>query len=89
MQTWLMIFSIVAAIALVVQGAMLIALFFEIRQTNKKVNGLVTDLHALITPLPRDQRAKRRTEPPEAPAKPGEPTPPHAPPPPPPHPPSP
>ena len=47
------------------------------------------DLHALITPLPRDQRAKRRTEPPEAPAKPGEPTPPHAPPPPPPHPPSP
>jgi hypothetical protein len=38
METWLMIFSIVAALALVVQGAMLIALFFEVRQTNKKVN---------------------------------------------------
>jgi len=51
MQTWLMIFSIVAAIALVVQGAMLIALFFELRQTNRKVNGLVTDLHARVGPI--------------------------------------
>jgi hypothetical protein len=51
METWLMIFSIVAAIALVVQGAMLIALFFEIRETNKKVNGLVTDLHTRIGPI--------------------------------------
>jgi len=46
-----MIFSIVAAIALVVQGAMLIALFFEIRETNKKVNGLVTDLHTRVGPI--------------------------------------
>lgn len=51
MQTWLMIFSIVAAIALVVQGAMLIAMFFELRQTNRKVNGLVTDLHARVGPI--------------------------------------
>ncbi|HKV25444.1 MAG TPA: DUF948 domain-containing protein [Candidatus Acidoferrum sp.] len=51
MQTWLMIFSIVAAIALVVQGAMLIGLFFEVRQTNRKVNGLVTDLHARVGPI--------------------------------------
>ena len=51
MQTWLMIFSIVAAIALVVQGAMLIALFVEIRQTNKKVNSLVTDLHVRVGPI--------------------------------------
>lgn len=46
-----MIFSIVAAIALVVQGAMLIALFFEIRQTNRKVSSLVTDLHARAGPI--------------------------------------
>jgi len=46
-----MIFSIVAAIALVVQGGMLIALFIEIRQTNRKVNGLVTDLHARVGPI--------------------------------------
>ena len=51
MQTWLMIFSIVAAMALIIQGAMLIALFFEVRQTNKKVNGLVTDLHTRIGPI--------------------------------------
>src|SRR4029077_17464802 len=51
METWLMIFSIVAAIALVVQGGMLIALFIEIRQTNRKVNGLVTDLHARGGPI--------------------------------------
>jgi hypothetical protein len=51
MQTWLMIFSIVAAIMLVVQGAMLIAMFFELRQTNRKVNGLVTDLHARVGPI--------------------------------------
>ena len=46
-----MIFSIVAAITLVVQGAMLIALFIEIRQTNRKVNGLVTELHARVGPI--------------------------------------
>ncbi|HMD41098.1 MAG TPA: hypothetical protein VKH15_17560 [Candidatus Acidoferrum sp.] len=51
MQTWLMIFSIVASVALIVQGAMLIALFFEIRETNKKVNGLVTDLHTRVGPI--------------------------------------
>lgn len=46
-----MIFSIVAAITLVVQGAMLIALFFEIRQTNKKVNSLVGDLQTRVGPI--------------------------------------
>ncbi|HYL64417.1 MAG TPA: hypothetical protein VE077_17525 [Candidatus Methylomirabilis sp.] len=51
MQTWLMIFSIVAAAALVVQGAMLIGLFFEIRETNKKVNGLVGDLQTRVGPI--------------------------------------
>jgi hypothetical protein len=51
MQAWLMIFSIVASAALVVQGAMLIAMFFEISETNKKVNSLVTDLHARVGPI--------------------------------------
>lgn len=51
MNTSLVVFSIVAAIALVVQGAMLIALFFEIRETNKKVNGLVGDLHTRVGPI--------------------------------------
>jgi hypothetical protein len=51
MQTWLMIFSIVASITLIVQGVMLTALFFEIRKTNRKVDGLVTDLHTRVGPI--------------------------------------
>lgn len=47
----LMIFSIVASITLVVQGAMLAALFFEIRKTNKKVDGLIGDLHTRVGPI--------------------------------------
>ena len=46
-----MIFSIVAAITLIVQGAMLSALFFELRRTNKKVDGLVTDLQTRVGPI--------------------------------------
>ncbi len=51
MQTWLMIFSIVASITLIVQGVMLTALFFEARKTNKKVDGLLTDLHTRVGPI--------------------------------------
>jgi uncharacterized membrane-anchored protein YhcB (DUF1043 family) len=51
MNFWLMTFSIVASIALVVQGAMLIALFFEVRETNRKVNGLVGDLQTRVGPI--------------------------------------
>jgi len=51
METWLMIFSIVAAIALVLQGAMLIALFFEIRETNKKLNNFVGELQTRVGPI--------------------------------------
>ena len=51
MQTLLMVFSILTAIALVVQCGMLIALFFEIRETNKKVNGLLSDLNTRVGPI--------------------------------------
>lgn len=51
MQTWLMVFSMVAAIALVIQVAILTALFFEMRQTNRKVNSLVTDLQTRVGPI--------------------------------------
>lgn len=46
-----MVFSIVASITLIVQGAMLIALFVEIRKTNKKVNTLVGDLQTRVGPI--------------------------------------
>lgn len=51
MQFWMEFFSIVAAIALVVQVGILTALFFEMRKTNRKVNGLVTDLQTRVGPI--------------------------------------
>ena len=41
MQVWLEFFSIVAAIALVVQVVILTALFFQMRRTSENVNRLV------------------------------------------------
>jgi uncharacterized protein YoxC len=51
MQLWLEIFSIVAALALVVQVVILTALFFELRRTTEKMNQLVGDLHARVGPI--------------------------------------
>ena len=51
MQNWLIVFCIIAAIALVIQVAILTALFFEMRQTNRKVNALVSDLQTRVGPI--------------------------------------
>jgi len=54
MQFWLEIFfSIVAAIALVVQVVILTALFFffQLRRTTESVNRLVGDLHSRVGPI--------------------------------------
>ena len=51
MQFWLELFSIVAAIALVVQVVILAALFFHLRRTTKNVNRLVGDLHSRVGPI--------------------------------------
>src|SRR6202171_2345077 len=51
MEFWLQVFSIVAAIALVVQVIILGALFFELRRTTEKVNKLVGDLQTRVGPL--------------------------------------
>jgi hypothetical protein len=51
MQTSIVIFSIVAAIALVVQVAILIGLFLQVTRTTESVNRLVTDLHTRIGPI--------------------------------------
>ncbi len=51
MQFWLEVFSIVAAIALVVQVVILTALFFEIRRTTENVNRLAGDLQSRVGPL--------------------------------------
>jgi uncharacterized protein YoxC len=51
MQVWLEIFSIVAAIALIVQVVILTALFFEFRRTTQNINRLVGELHTRVGPI--------------------------------------
>ena len=51
MQFWLEFFSIVAAVALVVQVVILTALFFQMRRTTENVNRLVGDLQSRVGPI--------------------------------------
>ena len=51
MQFWVAFFSIVAAIALVVQVVILTALFFQMRRTSENVNRLVGDLQTRVGPI--------------------------------------
>jgi len=51
MQFWMQFFSIVAAIALVVQVAILIALFLQLKRTTESINKMVTDLHQRMGPI--------------------------------------
>jgi uncharacterized protein YoxC len=51
MQFWLEIFSIVAAIALVVQVVILTLLFFELRRTTENTNRLMMDLQSRVGPI--------------------------------------
>jgi uncharacterized protein YoxC len=51
MQFWMEFFSIVAAIALVVQVAILIGLFVQLRKTTESINRMVTDLHTRMGPI--------------------------------------
>jgi len=51
MQVWLEIFSIVAALALVVQVVILTALLFQMRRTTDNVNRLVTEMQSRMGPI--------------------------------------
>jgi uncharacterized protein YoxC len=51
MQFAIEIFSIVAAVALVVQVAILIALFLQLKRTTESINKMVTDLHTRMGPI--------------------------------------
>jgi len=51
MEFWMEFFSIVAAIALVVQVAILIALFVQLKRTTESINKVVTDLHTRMGPI--------------------------------------
>src|SRR5213593_4822336 len=51
MQFWLEVFSIIAAIALVVQVVVLTLLFFQLKRTSENTNRLVTDLQSRVGPI--------------------------------------
>ncbi len=51
MQFWVEFFSIIAAIALVVQVVILTALFFQLRRTTENMNRLVGELHSRVGPI--------------------------------------
>src|ERR1700680_700060 len=51
MQTWIAIFVIVAAVAIVVQAAILTALFLQMRRTMERVDQLTGDLQSRGGPI--------------------------------------
>jgi uncharacterized protein YoxC len=51
MQVWLEIFSIVAALALVVQVIILVALLFQMRRTTDNVNRMVNEVQSRMGPI--------------------------------------
>lgn len=51
MQFWMEFFSIIAAIALVVQVGILIGLFLQLKRTTESINRMVNDLHTRMGPI--------------------------------------
>ena len=51
MQVWLEIFSIVAALALVVQVVILSVLLFQMRRTTENVNHLISEMQSRMGPI--------------------------------------
>jgi len=51
MQFWMEFFSIVAAIALVVQVAILIGLFVQLRKTTESISRMISDMHERMGPI--------------------------------------
>ena len=51
MELWLEVFSIVAAVALVVQVVILTALLFQMRRTTDNVNRLVSEMQSRMGPI--------------------------------------
>lgn len=51
MNTWIAAFIVLAAVAIVVQAAILIALFFEIRQLSERLDRFTQDLQMRLMPI--------------------------------------
>jgi uncharacterized protein YoxC len=51
MQTWIAVFIVVAAVAIVIQVALLSALFFEMRRTLERLDNFTSDLQMRVGPI--------------------------------------
>ena len=51
METWLAVFVVVAAVAIVIQAIVLIALFVQMKRTAARVEQTVADFNTKVTPL--------------------------------------
>lgn len=51
MQSWLPFFVIVAALAIVLQMAILLGMYLQFRQMNERMTRIATDLHARVSPI--------------------------------------
>jgi uncharacterized protein YoxC len=51
MQTWIAVFVVVAAVAIVIQVAILSALFFEMRRTMQRLEQFTNDLQTRVGPI--------------------------------------
>ena len=51
MNTWIAAFIVVAAVAIVIQGAMLAALFFQVRRLSERLERFTDDLQTRLTPI--------------------------------------
>ncbi len=51
MQTWIAVFVVVAAVAIVIQVAILSALFFQMRRTMERLDQFTSDLQSRVGPI--------------------------------------
>src|SRR5690242_2569160 len=51
METWVAVFVIVAAVAIVVQAGILIAMFFQTRRTMERMERFTSDLESRLSPI--------------------------------------
>jgi methyl-accepting chemotaxis protein len=51
MDTWLQVFIVVASVAIVVQAAMLAAMFFQMRRLSERLERFTGDLESRLTPI--------------------------------------
>jgi methyl-accepting chemotaxis protein len=51
MDTWLQVFIVVATVAIVIQAAMLAALFFQMKRLSQRLERFTSDLESRLTPI--------------------------------------